>query len=430
MSHVRNRPRFLDAKQVLKTMKIPQSAKMLLTAAICGGAIFLVTNVYFAGKAMPFVFFTLTLASVILVLIRVGRSWLDILFAAVSAALLGAISVWHFHYQPNWESCVSFMGLGSLVVLGLRAAWSEGEKQKLLALAFAPSFLFAAFMVFAGAVLEQTQVWHPKVLDLYLFSFDASLHVQLAFILGQTYAMWPWFKAIGVALYIGLPLPMAMVYSGQLMRDRAKAYPAMVAFLVTGPIGILFYNLFPALGPAHIFLRDFPWQPMTTFQAAHLLREPIGVKGIQNAIPSLHMAWVLLAWWYSRGLSIWEQGIALTFVVFTALATLGTGEHYFIDLVVAYPFSVMIQSLCAFPLRWTARERVTGMVYGLLGTLLWMLALGHAPNVFWLSPAIPWVCCLLTIASAIFFHRKLESAAEDVVQRQSEAAAEMAVALS
>jgi hypothetical protein len=366
---------------------------------------------------------------VILVLVRVGRSWLDLLFTVVSAALLGVISVWHFHYQPNWESCVSFLGLASLLILGLRAVWSEGEKQKLLALAFAPSFLFAAFMVFAGAVLEQTQIWHPKVLDLYLFSFDASLHVQLAFILGQMYALWPWFKVIGVALYIALPIPMAMVYSGHLVRDRGKAYPAMAAFLLTGPIGILFYNLFPALGPAHIFLQDFPWHPMTTLQASHLFREPIAVKGVQNAIPSLHMAWVLLAWWYSRGLSVWERGIALTFVVFTAFATLGTGEHYFIDLVVAYPFSVMMQSLCAFPLRWAARERVTGMVYGLLVTLAWLAALGLAPNVFWFSPVIPWACCLLTVASAIFLHRKIEAATEVAVQRQSESAAEMAVAL-
>jgi hypothetical protein len=214
-------------------MKIPWWARILLTAAFCSGAIFLVTNVYFAGTAMPFVFFTLTLASVILVLFRVGRSWLDLLFMGVTAALLGVISVWHFHYQPNWESCVSFLGLASLVILGLRAVWSEGEGQKILALAFAPSFLFAAFMVFAGAVLERTQIWHPKVLDLYLFSFDASLHVQLAFLLGQTYSWSPWFKAIGMALYIGLPIPLAVVYSGQLMRDREKAYPSMASCFTT-----------------------------------------------------------------------------------------------------------------------------------------------------------------------------------------------------
>jgi hypothetical protein len=40
--------------------------------AILGGAVLLVTNAYFAGNAMPFLFFTLTLASVILVLLRVG----------------------------------------------------------------------------------------------------------------------------------------------------------------------------------------------------------------------------------------------------------------------------------------------------------------------------------------------------------------------
>jgi hypothetical protein len=97
---------------------------------------------------------------------------------------------------------------------------------------------------------------------------------------------------------------------------------------------------------------------MTMAQAAHLLREPIAVQGVQNAIPSLHMAWVLLAWWYSRGLSVWERGIAMMFVVFTAFATLGTGEHYFIDQVVVYPFGVMMQSLCAFPLRWSQRVRV------------------------------------------------------------------------
>jgi len=411
-------------------MHIPLWAKILLSAVLCGGAIFLVTNVYFAGTAMPFVFFTLTLASIIVVLFRVEQSWMDALYMLVGAAVLGVISVWHFHYQPNWESCVSFVGLASLVILGLRAVWSEGEKQKRLALAFAPSFLFAAFMIVAGAVLERTQIWHPKVLDLYLFSFDASLHVQLSFILGQMFSLWPWFKAIGSALYIGLPIPLAMVYSGQLMRSREKAYPAMAALLLTGPIGILFYNLFPALGPAHIFLQDFPWHPMTTLQSSRLFLEPVAVKGVQNAIPSLHIAWVLLAWWYSRGLSKLERGIALTFVVFTVFATLGTGEHYFVDLVVAYPFSVMMQSLCAFPMRWAARERVAGLLYGLLLTLLWLVLLGQAPRVFWLSLVIPWTCCVLTVASAIFLHRKLEAATEVAVKQQSQSAAEMAVVLS
>jgi hypothetical protein len=85
-------------------------------------------------------------------------------------------------------------------------------------------------MVSAGFVLEKTQVWHPKTRDLYLFSFDASLHVQLAFLVGQAFAVLPWLRAIGVAFYIALPIPMAMVYAGQLLRGREKAFPAMAAF--------------------------------------------------------------------------------------------------------------------------------------------------------------------------------------------------------
>jgi len=69
-------------------------------------------------------------------------------------------------------------------------------------------------------------------------------------------------------------------------------------------------------------------------------------------------------------------------------------------------------------------------VYGLLVTLAWLLALGHAPNVFWISPIIPWACCVMTVASAIFLHRQLEAATEIASQRQSESAAEMAVVLS
>lgn len=58
--------------------------------------------------------------------------------------------------------------------------------------------------------------------------------------------------------------------------------------------------------------------------------------------------------------------------------------------------------------------------------------LAHARKdlVFWLSPLIPWMSCVLTVGSAIFLHRKLEAATEVAAQRQSESATEMAVALA
>jgi hypothetical protein len=110
---------------------------------------------------------------------------------------------------------------------------------------------------------------------------------------------------------------------------------------------------------------------------------------------------------------VWERGIAMAFVVFTVFATMGTGEHYFIDLIVAFPFVVFLQGLCAIGLRWNEKARVMAVVYGLLLTLVWIAMLRFEVKVFWVSPILPWVCCVLTVASAIFVQRKLDAATED-----------------
>jgi hypothetical protein len=411
-------------------MKLPMLVKIVPTLALLGLAVWLGTSEHFYKSALLSLFFGVTLASVVLIHFRVRPSWQDALCVAGGAVFFTIIDFGFLHFAPSLAGIASYLGISSLSILGLRAIWSHGAEQEQMALAFVPALLFVTSDWGSTILLGWTEKANPKVLDLYLFSFDSSLRVQFAFLVGQAYALWPWFKAAGMFFYVGLPMVIGLVYAGQLLRDRTRAVSAMIAFLITGPVGVIFYNLFPAVGPIHIFLSQFPWKPIPTDQVTRLLVEPIAVAGLRNCMPSLHMGWVLLAWWYSRGLSVWERGIAMMFVVFTAFATLGTGEHYFIDLVVAYPFSVMMQSLCAFPLRWGQRERVTGVLYGLLVVLAWFVALGYAPNLFWISPVIPWTCCVATVASAIFVHRKLEAATEAAGRQQVASAGEMAVALS
>jgi hypothetical protein len=138
--------------------------------------------------------------------------------------------------------------------------------------------------------------------------------------------------------------------------------------------------------------------------------EPLAIPGAPNAIPSLHMAWVLLVWWYSRGLSWWERLVAFAFVFFTVLATMGTGEHYFVDLVVAFPFALLIEALCAFELPLSDGKRLAALAVGLFGTLAWMEALRYGPHFFWKSPLIPWTLCAVTIAVSIACETKLWNA--------------------
>jgi hypothetical protein len=391
-------------------MKLAMPVKIVATLALLGLAVWLGTSEHFYKSALLSIFFGVTLASVVLIHFRVRPSWQDAVFVLGGAVVFTAIDFGVLHFRPSLAGITSFLGISSLAILGLRAIWSQGAEQERMALAFVPALLFVTSDWGSTILLGWTGRANPNVLDLYLFSFDSSLRVQIAFLMGQAYALWPWFKAAGTFFYIGLPLVIGLVYAGQLLRDRRRAVSAMIAFLITGPVGVIFYNLLPAVGPIHVFLGQFPWKPIPTEQVTRLLVEPIAVAGLRNCMPSLHMSWVLLAWWYSRGLSIWERGIAMVFVVFTIFATMGTGEHYLIDLIVAFPFVVFLQGLCAIGLRWNDRRRATAVIYGLLLTLGWIGALRFALKIFWISPVLPWVCCLLTVASAVIVQRSLEQA--------------------
>ena len=388
-------------------MPLNRTAKIILTILPLACGIWLGTNRQFYREAMAGAFIAMALASVIIVHLRLRPAWLDAALIVAGTLFLGAIDFRVLHFRHAMMAWLSFAGLSSLVIFGVRAVWAKDAERKLLVLGYVPSLLFVVSEYFADNLLHWTSANHPKVLDLYLFSFDSSLGIQFPFVMGQAFSNWPWLRLAGVLFYIGLPIPIAVVYSGQLLRVREKAVPAMAAFLATGPIGVIFYNLFPALGPVHLFGQGFPWHPLSLAQAAGIVAQPVAMPGPPNAIPSLHMAWVLLVWWYSRGLSAWERAIALLFLFFTTLATLGTGEHYFIDLIVAFPFALLMMSLCAFSLKLSDRSRILAFCAGLAGTLGWFALLRRALPLFWRTPAIPWAFCAATVVVTLVCERLL-----------------------
>jgi hypothetical protein len=71
----------------------------------------------------------------------------------------------------------------------------------------------------------------------------------------------------------------------------------------------------------------------------------------------------LLIWWSLRYSKNWMRVLATVFLALTLLATLGLGEHYPIDLVVALPFAVAAMSACVGQYQkqlWRARSRWRG----------------------------------------------------------------------
>jgi hypothetical protein len=381
--------------------------QILLSALAVAAGVRFGATAEFYDSALTSAFFGAALFSVCIIHLRLFPTWLDVAGIATGTALLAFVDFRLLHYPPKIMAWFSFLGLSSVLLLAVRLIWAPSAKRRFQFLAFVPSLLFVSSDWFASTFLDWTERAHPRVYDLNLFAFDASLHVQFPFLLGQAFQMWHGFKIISLIAYIALPVPIAIVYSGHLLKRESRAIAAMLAFLVTGPIGTLFYNLLPAMGPSHIFRADFPWHPIPFDSIHRLLIEPIAIAGPRNAIPSLHMGWVLLAWWLSRGLSLAERAIVAFFVIFTVFSTMGTGEHYFIDLVAAFPFALLIESLCLYHQPWRCSPRLVCTLISLALILSWFAVLRFAPHVFLISPLLPWLTCVLTIGLCSFLQQGL-----------------------
>jgi hypothetical protein len=395
--------------------------RALLSLAIVAGVPALATSHVFYVSAIASTFYPYVFASVVFIHLRMRFRWADVGGIVALGAAFALLDQFVIHrtgtvYVVTW---VSFLGMASLVVMALNAVWLEGEERKTVLLALVPSLLILGSNHYAGYLHKFTENAHPKVLDLYLYSFDSSLHAPIAFWMGQLYAKWKLLGDVSLVFYVGLPFSLALVYAGQASRMRGKAIPIFVAFLLMGPVGGIFYNLFPALGPAHLFGDRFPWQPLATDQARRLFLEPVAIPGLRNAIPSLHMGWTLMSLWYSRGLSVWERGLAIFFVFFTVIATMGTGEHYLIDLVVAFPFVLFLQAACATAVEWSDSRRWAPFVFGLATVLVWFWALRYAPHLFWYSAAIPWILCAVTIGVTEKMRRGFRDAVVEIAPTAS-----------
>ena len=400
----------MKANQANPRFDGPFVLKAGLTAVLFALILALSLSWHFYYESMANAFLSLALGSALIVLGVLRRSWFDLLWVAPGALLLALLDYRVMDYTPFFMAGFAFAGMSALALLGAHAIWSRGEERKLLLYGFVPAVLFVASEWSASTLLDITEKLHPKTFDVFLYSFDSSLRVQISFLAGQFLWTFLWVRAAALAIYIALPLPLALVYASQLRRHKEKALTVMLAFLATGPIGVFFYNVLPACGPVHLFGAAFPMHPLSTAQTMSLNIVPVLITGARNAIPSLHMTWVLLVWWNSKGLARWVRTIAAVFVGFTVLATLGTGEHYFIDLVVAFPFSLMVQALCSYSMPFREGERRTAFLLGTLMTLVWLALLSFAIKMFWISPLVPWVMVVTTVASSVYFWHRLLNA--------------------
>ena len=275
-----------------------------------------------------------------------SKLWERCLIAAAARLLYGA------PHPENGElfaifTCGAFLGFGSIAVLAVQAMRSTGEQRKRKRAALTAALLSPVAFILVGFPLRLSIVLHPKTHVYFLYHFDASLGFQPSFLIGRLFEAIPALRLACSVAYDVILLVIAGFYVGQIVGKKHFQVDVVKVFLGTLFFGTMLYNACPAAGPVYAFGKGFPSNEPP---AAQVVMQPVEMPhGPRNAMPSLHFACALLVWWNSRTWRWWGRALAWLFFALTALATLGLGEHYFVDLVVALPFTVAMTA-AAMPL--------------------------------------------------------------------------------
>jgi hypothetical protein len=395
----------------------PRAAQVIELVALSVAALALTLNRGFYEQLTNNVFFSLTLAACAAVFLSLRR--LKEFPQAVGVGIgLSALQWVVLKVPAKVLPVVALIGFASWLLLAARRILflparqlndRQLKERQLLQDAIVPPFLFLLLGYFGSGPLELTGRLHPKTFDRFLYSFDQSLGVQMSFAFGRM----AWRSRLLLrgllAFYYLLPIAILTAYARQLVRNRDRAMTAFLAFALAGPLGVVFYNLLPACGPEYLFGAKFPFEPLTVIQFGQLPLETVAIAGVRNAFPSLHLAWALLIFWYSKGMSRLAQLAFFVFVVGTACATLGLGEHYFVDLVVAFPYALLVYAICALHVSIFDRRRAIPIAAGLILLLAWVALLRWGGWTVVPSPVVPWLLVAATVGLSLFLQARLRA---------------------
>jgi hypothetical protein len=325
--------------------------------------------------------------------------------AALASAAYGYL---HHGFGPyvgsGFSAFAAFLGAGSLAVLAVQQivggrAPKRKVRETLIRAAVFPYFTF--IMAFG---VNLTTALRPKVYDLLLYSFDVGLQLRIGPWIGHLFDVSPLLQVAGILVYEYLPVAICLMLALHQAHPERFSVDPMRLFIAVGIVGSLLYNALPACGPVYMFGPKFPhYLPAIS----DLTIQPVSLAGHpRNAMPSLHFACALLLWWNAAALPRLWRTLAAVFLAMTFLGTIGFGEHYLVDLVVAVPFAMAMQAACLQSASWAWTERRVAFSGAALLTVGSIVALRL--GLFQGSFALSWCGVLATLGLSLWWKRALD----------------------
>jgi hypothetical protein len=281
----------------------------------------------------------------------------------------------------------AFLGVGSILIMSLDKVWNGSSRY----LSFlGDALLLPGFSLFVGLVLQLAVKGSHLSFDFMLYRLDSSLGLAPGHAAVALFRKVPWIETASNLIYVDLLLFPQLFYAWSCYKGKAAKVHLLRAYVIVG-VGGLLYLICPAMGPIYAFGQQFPDHlPAITAVPAKAFM----ATGLFNAMPSLHMAWALLIW-----VAAWELGsfavtLASVMVIFTGIATVGSGEHYLIDLFVAAPLVMMVYGIC------TSRHRLTAAGLGFV--VAWTVYLRTGIE---LPGSLNWLFVVATVGTTVYMMR-------------------------
>lgn len=341
-----------------------------------------------------------------------------LLLVVIRSVAFGWSQILPFHLSE----VALFLALASLFMLLLPLPWDSkaGQKTRMADLGLALGV--PAFAVGIAIPLWLEAGISPHTLDYNLYAFDASLGFHPSFWMGRMLASHVWLRGICNVAYYGLPLMVVILATGPAVRVMRPNL--LKVLIIAGVVGGTLYMVVPASSPLFVLHSRFPFDPPPVDRFTRTALMDVPRSDFRNCMPSLHFGWTFLIFLNVRW-SRWRTIGSGLLVILIAIATVGFGQHYLIDLIVAVPFILAVQEA-------SERQWFPAVINGAL-TAAWLLALRFATSAITGSVPLAWFMVIATLLVSLGIHKFEFSrrgiairrpASEDAVMLQPEASVE------
>lgn len=243
--------------------------------------------------------------------------------------------------------------------------------------------------------LQLTSAVHPLVYDPSALKFDLSLGADFSSYMAVLIGANPILHKLASASYMIVPYGFSVLF-GLYVSAPERAPANILRVIITSMFfAFTFYHITPAAGPVYAFSYLFPLD----MPSAEGLQVGAGyiLPAARNAIPSMHIGWAFIMWLISLNYRLIIRLAFGLLLILNVMATLGLGEHYLVDLIVAIPFMSFVFAISRKPLVRDDKRRVYVFITGLALTILWCVYLRTGHEYFNALPGISWLLVLGTI---------------------------------